>query len=74
MSDNAYDNIQFNGNFTEDGEGFVVTMDLNGVPIRFATVYVGDQREKFQEAQTAGQPQEDTEADSGTTKGAKAKA
>jgi hypothetical protein len=28
-------------------------MQLNGVPIRFGNVYVGDQREKFQKATEA---------------------
>ena len=54
MGDNyAYTGIQFNGRYTDDGEYFLVEMLLNGVPIRFGTVYVGDQREKFQEATEA---------------------
>ena len=55
MSNYAYENIVFNGRFTEDGEYFLVEMQLNGVPIRFGNVYVGDQREAFQEAHDAGQ-------------------
>jgi hypothetical protein len=54
MGDNyAYTGIQFNGRYTDDGEYFLVEMLLNGVPIRFGNVYVGDQREKFQEATEA---------------------
>ena len=51
----AYTGIQFNGRYTDDGEYFLVEMQLNGVPIRFGNVYVGDQREAFQEAHDAGQ-------------------
>jgi hypothetical protein len=60
MADHAYSDITLNGDFSADGEYFLVTMELNGVPIRFGNVYVGDQREKFQEAKDAGQPSGDT--------------
>ena len=64
MGDNyAYTGIQFNGRYTDDGEYFLVEMLLNGVPIRFGNVYVGDQREKFQEAHDAGQPKDDAPAE-----------
>jgi len=59
MADPAYKDIQLDGTFSDDGEYFLVTMSLNGVPIRFGNVYVGDQREKFQEAHDAGQPSQD---------------
>jgi len=59
MADHAYTGLTLNGDFSEDGEYFLVTFDLNGVPIRFGNVYVGDQRERFQEAADAGQPQSD---------------
>jgi hypothetical protein len=54
MSNYAYTGIQLNGRFSDDGEYFLVEMQLNGVPIRFGNVYVGDQREKFAEAAQAG--------------------
>jgi hypothetical protein len=63
MADHAYSDITLNGDFTDDGEYFQVTMELNGVPIRFGNVYVGDQREKFQEAHDAGQPKDDAPAE-----------
>ena len=55
MGDNSHSDITFNGTFSEDGEYFLVTMDLNGVPIRFGNMYVGDQREAFQAAKEAGE-------------------
>jgi len=58
MPNPAYSDIELNGSFSDDGEYFLVTMNLNGVPIRFGNVYVGDQREAFQAAHDAGQPQE----------------
>jgi hypothetical protein len=57
MADHAYSNIALNGDFSADGEYFLVTLDLNGVPIRFGNVYVGDQREAFQAAKDAGEAQ-----------------
>jgi len=58
MSNYAYSNLTLNGRFTEDGEYFIMDTDLNGVPVTVITLYVGDQREKFQAAHDAGQPQE----------------
>jgi len=49
----AYTGITLNGKFSEDGEYFLVSFELNGVPIRFGNVYVGDQRESFQAAKDA---------------------
>jgi hypothetical protein len=55
MTDNyAYSGIALNGKFSEDGEYFQVYLELNGVPVRFANLYVGDQRESFQAAADAG--------------------
>lgn len=51
--DYAYTGLTLNGKFTEDGEYFLVSFELNGVPIRFGNVYVGDQRESFQAAKDA---------------------
>ena len=55
MSDYSYTGLTLNGKFSEDGEYFLVSFELNGVPIRFGSVYVGDQRESFQAAHDAGQ-------------------
>jgi hypothetical protein len=57
--ENAYTGISLNGNFSDDGELFLLTLDLNGVPIRFGNIYVADQREAFTEAKQAGQPKSD---------------
>ena len=46
----AYKGLTLDGRFSDDGEYFLVSFELNGVPIRFGNVYVGDQRESFQEA------------------------
>jgi len=55
MADNAYSDLKLHGNFSDDGETFLITADLNGTPIRVANIYVGDQREAFQAAHDAGQ-------------------
>ena len=62
-NDYAYTNLGLNGRFSEDGEYFQLFLQLNGVPIRFGNIYVGDQREAFQAAHDAGQ----TSADSADT-------
>jgi len=49
----AYNGLTLDGKFSDDGEYFLVSFELNGVPIRFGNVYVGDQRESFQEAKDA---------------------
>lgn len=56
----AYRGLTLDGRFSEDGEYFLVTFELNGVPIRFGNVYVGDQRESFQAAKDAGQKPADS--------------
>ena len=53
MSDYAYTGLTLNGKFNEDGEYFMLFIELNGVPIRFGNLYVGDQRESFQAASDA---------------------
>jgi hypothetical protein len=55
MADYAYTGLALDGKFSDDGEFFQLSFELNGVPIRFGSVYVGDQRESFQEAHDAGQ-------------------
>ncbi len=55
----AYKGLTLDGRFSDDGESFLVSFELNGVPIRFGNVYVGDQREAFQAAKEAGQPQDE---------------
>lgn len=57
-----YSGITLNGKFSDDGEYFLVSFELNGVPIRFGNVYVGDQRESFQAAHDAGQKAAETPA------------
>lgn len=57
MADHAYTNLTLNGDFTADGETFIVSTDLNGVAVRLFTLYVGEQREAFTDAHTAGQSQ-----------------
>ena len=57
--DHAYSGLTLNGDFDDTGEYFKLSFDLNGVPIRFGNVYVGDQREAFTEAKQAGQPKSD---------------
>jgi hypothetical protein len=52
----AYTGLTLNGKFDDTGEYFQLFLELNGVPIRFGNVYVGDQREAFTEAAQAGQP------------------
>lgn len=59
-SEYAYTGLTLNGKFSEDGEYFLVSFELNGTPIRFGTVYVGDQREAFQAAKEAGQKPADS--------------
>jgi hypothetical protein len=57
-TDYAYTGLTLNGRFSDDGELLLLSLDLNGVPIKFGNIYVGDQREAFQEAKDAGQPKE----------------
>ena len=57
MAEKRNDALTLYGNLSEDGETFQITTEINGVPIRVANVYVGDQREAFQTAHDAGQPQ-----------------
>jgi hypothetical protein len=61
MPSSTYTGLTLNGKYSDDGEYFQLSFDLNGVPIRFGNVYVGDQRESFQAAEDA------TPADSGST-------
>ena len=58
MTTYAYRGITLDGRFSDDGEYFLMSFELNGVPIRFGNVYVGDQRESFQAAHDAGQAPE----------------
>lgn len=53
MADYAYTGLTLNARFSDDGEYFLLFLDLNGTPIRFGNVYVGDQRESFTEAAQA---------------------
>jgi hypothetical protein len=51
----AYTGLTLNGKFDDTGEYFQLFLELNGVPIRFGNIYVGDQREAFTEAAQAEQ-------------------
>lgn len=61
-NDYAYKNLTLNGRYSEDGEYFQLFLELNGVPIKFGNLYVGDQRESFTDAKTAGQPKSEEES------------
>jgi hypothetical protein len=52
----AYSGLALNGKYSDDGEYFQLYLDLDGVPIRFGNIYVGDQREAFTDAKNASQP------------------
>ena len=54
MSTYAYENLPLSLRFSDDGEYAMLDTALNGVPIHLLTVYVGDQREKFDQAAAAG--------------------
>jgi hypothetical protein len=56
-NDYAYKGLTLDGRYSDDGEYFLVSFELNGVPIRFGNVYVGDQRESFQAAKEAASKQ-----------------
>lgn len=58
----AYTGLTLNGKFDDTGEYFLLFLELNGVPIKFGNIYVGDQRESFADAKQAGQPASDPSA------------
>lgn len=65
-TDYAYTDLPVNLRFTDDGETAIIETSLNGVPVRLFTLYVGDQREKFDEAKQNHAAQSSSASDTGS--------
>lgn len=47
MATHQFTGLTLSGDFSDDGEYFLVTLTANGVDLRCLTMYVGDQRSAF---------------------------